>query len=405
MRRSGLIRHSCLIGAAFMAASTAAAQTAPEGGFNLTFGIDQRFVIGRNVDLSVPADGTTASSSTRLSFGLSSITPVDRITLDASAALLIENGPSTSGTEFSLARPAIELGYVREIPEALFSATATYTEDDVGAADDDITLTGADGTEITYGVVLRYEALRTSPASIFLQADLDGTDYRDTTDPTLIASNTYGFTVGTVLRFSDVLSSTLSARREREVDDAGVTTVTDIYNASLEQGLVNGSAFATLSHEDDGFERRITFELGRSLALANGGTLRAQVGVTQSDVGGNDLIASVDLTNPLADGAITASVARSASYDATPGETVIDTRVALGWTRNVNERASVAVDLTWELSDAPSERITQTEIGATYSYALSQFSTLDVGMTYQTREDAGGTARSPLIFVGLGRSF
>jgi hypothetical protein len=139
--------------------------------------------------------------------------------------------------------------------------------------------------------------------------------------------------------------------------------------------------------------------------LANGGELTGIIGVTDSDLGGNDLTASVSLTNPLPDGAITASLSRSASYDATAAETTVDTELALGWTRAVNDRGSIAVDFSWALADAPSERIEETELAATYSYALSPASTLDVGVSYSTRDDLGGSARSPAVFVGLGRSF
>jgi len=405
MRRTGLIRHSYIVGAAIMAASSAVAQDAPDGGFQLSFGIDQRFEYGRNVDLATPAEGSSATSSTRFSFGLTSITPLDRFEFGASADLLIENSPDTAGTEIDFGRPDLSFSYVREIPDALLSVTARYVEDDVGALDDDLTLTGADGTEIDYGVTLRYEGLRTSPASIFLEASFDGTEYRDTTDPTLIDSDTYGLELGTILRLNDVLTATLSVGKDREVEEPGTVTETTTTTAELEQALANGTAFASLTHEDDGTEGRTTLEFGRSLTLANGGSLTGRIGITDSDLGGNDLIASLDWVNPLPDGSISASLSRGVDYDTAAAETTVDTRLDLGWTREVNDRATLVVDFSWAVSDAPSERIEETELGATYSYALSPASTLDVGMSYRTRDDLGGRAESPVVFVGLGRSF
>lgn len=406
MRRVGLIRHSYLLGAAIMAASPALAQGAGEGGFNLSFGIDQRFEYGRNVDLDTPSLGTTARSTTLFSFGLSSITPLDRLTFDASMDLLIEDSPSTSGTEIDLGRPNLAFSYVREVPDVLLGVDATYREGDVDALDDDLTLSGTAGTQTDYGVTLRYEALRTAPASVFLEMSFDRTEYQDVTDPALVDSDTYGVTVGSVLRLNDVLSATLSAGRSREVEDAGPVTNTTTLSAELTQTMANGTIFGSLTHEDDGTEKRYTLEFGRSLGLANGGSLTASAGVTHSDQGGSDLIASLDLVNPLADGAITASLSRSASFDdGPPAETTVDTRLALGWTRNVNERSSVALDLSWAQSDAPSETIEETELVATYSYLLAAESTLDVGFSYTTREDLGGRANSPLVFVGIGRNF
>lgn len=405
MRRTGLIRHSYLLGAAIMAASTASAQDAPEGGFNLSFGIDQRFELGRNVDLATPAEGTSATSATTFSFGLSSITPLDRIELDVAADLRIENTPDTAGTDVSFGRPVLGFSYVREIPDALLSVTASYVEDDVGALDDDLTVIGADGTQIDYGVTLRYEGLRSAPASIFLEGTFAGTEYRDTTDPGLLDSDTYGLSLGTVLRLSDVLRATLSVGREREVEEPGTITETTTTRVELEQTLANGAVFGSAEHSTDGTENRVTLEFGRSLALANGGSLTGRVGVTDSDLGGSDLTAALALTNPLPDGEITASLERSASYDTTAAETTVDTRLELGWTRDVNESASVGLDFAWAVSDAPSERIEETELVATYSYALSAASTLDVGMSYRTRDDLGGRAESPSIFLGVGRSF
>lgn len=405
MRRTGLIRHSYLLGAAIMAASSAAAQDAPEGGFSLSFGIDQRFDLGRNVDLETPAEGTSATSATRFSFGLSSITPLDRLEFNASAGLFIEDTPDTAGTEVDFGRPDLSFSYVREIPDALLSVTARLVQDDVDALDDDLALVGADGTQTDFGVTLRYEGLRTAPASIFLETSFDRTEYEDTTDPSLIDSDTYGLTLGTVLRFTDVLSATLSVGREREVDAAGAITETTTTTAELAQVLANGSIFGSVTHTDDGTERVVALEFGRTLALANGGSLTGIIGVTDSDLGGNDLTASVSLTNPLPDGAITASLSRSASYDTTAAETTVDTELALGWTRAVNDRGSIAVDFSWAVADAPSERIEETELAATYSYALSPASTLDVGVSYRTRDDLGGSANSPAVFVGLGRSF
>lgn len=393
------------MGAAILAASAASAQEAPDGGFQLSFGIDQRFEYGRNVDLATPAEGDSATSTTRFSFGLSSITPLDRIEFGAAADLLIESSPDTDGTEIDFGRPDLSFSYVREIPDALLSVTARYVEDDVGALDDDLSLTGSDGTEIDYGVTLRYEGLRTAPASIFVEASFDGTEYRDTTDPTLLDTETTALELGTVLRLNDVLSATLSIGQEREVEEPGTVTETTTTTAELEQVLANGTVFGSISQADDGTENRITLEFGRSLTLANGGSLTGRIGVTESDLGGNDVIASLEWVNPLPDGSITASLSRGVDYDTAAAETTVDTRLDLGWTRDVNDRASIALDFSWALSDAPSEQIEETELGATYSYALSAASTLDVGMSYRTRDDLGGRAESPVVFVGIGRSF
>lgn len=403
MQSSRLIQGTAgLIAALGMSATAASAQE--EGGLRLTFGVEQRFEVGRNLGLDVPAEGTSKVAATVLSFGLISETPLDRLEFTASGALVVENSPDTAGTEVDFGRPELRFAYVREIPEALFSIEARYLSDDVSVLAEDLADSAADGTEIDYGVALRYEALRTSPASIFVEGTYDRTEYQDTTDPTLVDSDTYGATVGTRLRFSEVLIGTLSLGQSREVEDTGAITETTTTSAVLDYAMANGSASVALTFESSDDEDRTTLELGRTIELPNG-SFSGRLGVSQSDEGGTDLVGGIDWTQELPAGVFTASVDRSASYDAAAAETTVDTGVALGWERAVNDLSSVAVDLTWDVSDAPSERIEETEIGATYSYALTADASLDVGMRYQVRKDLGGRAEAPLVFLAIGRTF
>lgn len=403
MQNSRLIWGAAgLIAAVGGSATAVSAQEA--GGVRLTFGIEQRFEFGRNLGLAVPSEGSSKTSATVLSFGLFSETGLDRLEFTASGALVIENSPDTVGTEIDFGRPEVGFAYVREVPEALFSITARYRSDDVGALAEDLADATADGTQIDYGVTLRYEALRTSPASLFVEGSFDGTEYQDTTDPTLLDTDTYGLTVGTRLRFSEVLFGTLSVGQSREVESSGAITETTTTRAGLDYAMANGSASVGLIFDSGDDEDRTTLEFGRTLELPTG-SLSGRLGVTKSDVGGTDLVGGIDWTQELPAGVFTVSVVRSASYDTTLAETTVDTGVALGWERAVNDVSSVALDLTWDLSDAPSERIEETEIGATYSYSLTVDASLDVGMRYRVREDLAGRAQSPLVFVALGRTF
>jgi hypothetical protein len=84
---------------------------------------------------------------------------------------------------------------------------------------------------------------------------------------------------------------------------------------------------------------------------------------------------------------------------------VIDTAFDINWERALNTTSSIAFDFSYEISDAPSERIEQVEVGATYRYSLTSDWTLDSGLRYRVRDDLDGQAESPSVFVGLGRSF
>jgi hypothetical protein len=367
----GLIRGACLVLAAGTAATGAAAQDV--GGVRHTFDVEQRFEFGRNLDLATPAEGSSAVAATVLSYGLFSETPLDRLAFTASGALVIENSPDTAGTDIDFGRPEVGFLYVREVPDALFSVALRYVSDDVSALTDDLALADASGTEIDYGVTLRYEALRTSPASIFVEATFDATEYEDTTDPSLVESDTYGLTAGTRLRFSEVLDGVFSLGVTREEDSAGIVEETFIIRAGVEYEMIDGFATVFLTREEGDTEDSTALDL--------------------------------DWTRALPDGALSLGVGVSQTFDSVAGERTDETDVEIGWTRTVNDESAIALSLSWAQSDAPSEQIWETELGATYSYALTDDASLDVGASYRERDDAGGRAASPLLFVALGRSF
>lgn len=367
----GLIRGACLALAAGTAATGAAAQDV--GGVRHTFDVEQRFEFGRNLDLATPAAGSSAVAATVLSYGLFSETPLDRLAFTASGALVIENSPDTAGTEIDFGRPEVGFLYVREIPDALFSVALRYVSDDVSALTDDLALADASGTEIDYGVTLRYEALRTSPASIFVEATFDATEYEDTTDPSLVESDTYGLTAGTRLRFSEVMDGVFSLGVTREEDAGGIVADTFIIRAGVEYEMIDGIAAVFLTREEGDTEDSTALDL--------------------------------DWTRDLPDGALSLGVGVSQTFDSVAGERTDETDVEIGWTQTVNDESAIALSLSWAQSDAPSEQIWETELGATYSYALTDDASLEVGASFRERDDAGGRASSQLLFVAIGRSF
>ncbi len=367
----GLIRGACLALAAGTAATGAAAQDV--GGVRQTFDVEQRFEFGRNLDLETPAEGSSAVAATVLSYGLFSETPLDRLAFTASGALVIENSPDTDGTDVEFGRPEVGFLYVREVPDALFSVALRYVSDDVGTLADDLTISDIAGTEIDYGVTLRYEALRTLPASIFVEATFDATEYEDTTDPALVESDTYGLTAGTRLRFSEVMDGVFSLGITREEDAGGIVEDTFIIRAGIEYEMIDGFAALFLTRGEGDTEDSTALDL--------------------------------DWTRDLPDGALSLGVGVSQTFDSVAGERTDETDIEIGWTQTINDVSAIAVSLSWAQSDAPSELIREAELGATYSYTLTEDASLEIGASFRDREDAGGRASSPLVFVALGRSF
>ena len=71
----------------------------------------------------------------------------------------------------------------------------------------------------------------------------------------------------------------------------------------------------------------------------------------------------------------------------------------------MNEISSISLDITYELSEAPSERIEQVSFGAGYSRNLTADWSLNSGVGYRVRNDADGHSESPTLFVSISRDF
>ena len=72
---------------------------------------------------------------------------------------------------------------------------------------------------------------------------------------------------------------------------------------------------------------------------------------------------------------------------------------------DVNALSSIGLDVSYEVSDAPSERVEQAEFGATYNYSLTADWGLESGVRYIIRDDLDGRAKSPSVFVAISRDF
>nr|MBP9049328.1 hypothetical protein [Tabrizicola sp.] len=121
-----------------------------------------------------------------------------------------------------------------------------------------------------------------------------------------------------------------------------------------------------------------------------------------ADEAGTDVIGRLRVVHALPDGSLGLTLERGASYDDEPITTSL---AALNWSKSVNERSSISLDLTYELRDAASERIEQISFGAGYRHELTADWSLDTGVGYRIRNDLDGHAESPTLFVSLSRNF
>lgn len=440
MRRTGLaLGGFCAVGAA-LSSSAAVAQ---DGGFRMVFGLENRLEISRNTELSVPATGTDVLNETRLSFGLFSVTEIDRLEFNAAGALIAEN-PAGGGTEFDFGRGAVDLAYHREVPAAVFDLGAFYREDDVDAFDDALSDVDETGTRTDYGANVALEVGRTSSIGFAVGAAYEATDYQDASDPELYDVEETRADAAVIFHASPTVTGRLGLRytlREEEdpaitqtetvvsyagldysvserldisaevgysqtdTEEFGVTTRTTGPDLSL--GLTYdmpvGTALARLRVTTDDEEgQRETLEFGRDLETPTN-TISARLGVTHADAAGTDLIGRLTIDHRLPDGSLGLALERSVTFD--DDELEVTTRAAVAWFKNVNDVSSISLDITYELSDAPSERIEQVSFGAGYSRELTADWNVNGGVGYRIRNDSDGHAESPTLYVSLSRDF
>jgi hypothetical protein len=419
---------------------------AQDGGLSVVFGIENRLEVSRNPELAVPGTGTEVANVTVLSFGLLSETALDRLELNASGALIVENSEDTSGTEADFGRGTLDFAYQREVPAAIFQIAGLFRSDDIDAFADDLGDADEGGTRTDYGLSSRLEIGRTSSVGFEIGAAYDATDYRDETDPDLSDSKEVRGDIAAIFYFSEIATGRVGLRfLKRDVEDAG-TTHTDTVGAftgldyavserldlgvllgysdteteefgiiertrgpdasiSLTYDMPVGTALALLRVTTDVDEgQRETFEIGRNLETPLD-RIEFRLGITHADVTGTDLIGGLTWDRDLPDGSLGLNIERRVAFDSDDDETVTDSIFSLRWTKDVTPVSAISLDTSYELSEAPSERIEQVTLGATYVHQLTEDWGLSGGVGYQVRRDADGRSESPSAFVALSRTF
>ncbi len=443
MRRSGLALGGLC---AVTTALSSSAVLAQDGGVRLVFGLENRFEVSRNSELSVPATGTEVTNDTRLSFGLISETALDRLEFGMAGSVIVDNNADSSGTELDFGRELVTLAYHREVPAAVLDVNGEFRSDSLDSFRDDLSTADETGTRTDMSFSARLEIGRTSSVGFALGVGYDATDYVDALDPDLHDTSTQRADVAMILHASEVTTGRIGLRYSLTEEEnpgtrtvetyttyAGLdTSVSDRLDLSAEIGysdseeedfdvidrvrgpalslgltydMAAGTAMAQLRVTTDADEgQRETFEIGRDIETPSS-TISARLGVTHADTTGSDLIGSLSWDRPLPDGAIGIDLARRVSYDTDADEGVTYSLISLNWAKTVSELSSISMEISYELSDAPAERIEQVTLGAGYSYRLTEDWSLDSGVGYRVRKDADGRSESPNLFVSLSRDF
>ncbi|WP_342078255.1 hypothetical protein [Yoonia sp. SS1-5] len=451
--------RSGLVGALAVGATPGFAQ---DGGIQTTFGIAQSIEGVRNPALAIPAEDADIAATTTLSYSIVSETRTQlfRFGADSSFRIEYDDDDELIG-EFEA--PTLTFGYTRAGATSSFSASARFLREEIDSAPDfsdfvtddgileipdDFTDLSGTGRRTGYTVASILTLGRDRPLGFEFEIGTSGVLYEDVTDPDLTDVTNVSARVGTLLRFSDVLSGRLSygyslteeddtaetVRRTQSIG-AGLTynlsprstfdigigaeqTETEVTTGTSEvdgltgrlgyrQVMPNGDLTAVLdASRDVAGDLLLEFRLGRSLALPTG-TLAVSVGATRPDGDDPAFIGTVDYTYILPDQRILLRLDRSVTIDL---EDDIRRRTLLGafYSYDINRFSSLSLGISHivaEESDAAG-RVERTDLTGSYSYALTADWDLSAGFAYSVRdEEAVGEADSSLISISLSREF
>ncbi len=422
----------------------------------LAFTLDQRLEASGNTRLSIPSEGSTVQSVTRLGFALTSDTRVEQLRLTGSSAFRLGRTPDGRINEFD--DPRLGLSYRREAGDSEFAVSATVRRsqleflrltdflDEDGNLDlpedfEDLVRTGRRTSyDLDGRLLIGREA---APFGVTLTLGVGGIDY--SSGAPLADIRTWRAGVQTRARLSPVMTATLGYQRQERREEAAPRNlrVTDAVSAGLsydvsrrtqvsaslgwtrvdrtgtltrrQEGLTGsfglntdtplGPVGLTLSAQQIEAGERVSGSVNRTLALPGGGNLSGSVGIVQQAGGDPALIGRLGWSRPLPSGGINLSLARAAIGNDDPR---IRTTLSSGLTHEINRVSSVRVNANFAQTTGSATRnqLEQADLSATYSHQLTPDWALTSGVGYRLRREGSlGRANSPEVFVGMGRSF
>ncbi|MFN0113320.1 MAG: hypothetical protein ACKVPY_01440 [Paracoccaceae bacterium] len=427
------------------------------GGLQFDFGIDTSLRADDNFQLTPNSQGNSFIWDTRLNFGLTSTTPSSSFSLTGSGVLRFADLPGRTPAGFE--DPNVRLRYTIDRKDTRLSLDARYRHADreflnpfqVEQEEQNSGGLVSDGGTVTFiNAGVRFETGVSAPFGLTFSARHDDKNYTNSTNPRLF--DTTSDTAGVTARFdvSPVTQVTANAQKtwysandaaqtDRETIDLSVGLRQDInpalvLNASLghtqidtiksgtpstrsgltgqvglTQTFANGTVGVSLSTSQTVNGARSTLQFSRSLTLPRG-TLSTSLGLTHSQSGSTDWIGRVAYSYQLASSNFNASLSRGSNTN-NSDEDVIDTRIALGYSYDIDNVSRVNLTLNYGLSDdggaGASPRVERTTFDAAYSRSLTADWNLRGGITIRHLEDssASGPAHSNAVFLSLNRNF
>lgn len=434
----------------------AGASGANPGGLQLDFGISTGLILDDNFKLNVNGGGTSAIADTKLSFGLSSIGPVDNLSINGSGVVRFAHIPGRTSNGFE--SPDLRLIYARSGINSRFNFDARYRNADREFLDpfkvekeeqQSGNLIGGGGSLQTRGIGVGYQTGLQAPLGFSINARHDERNYSGTSDPRLFDTKTDNVKSSVSFQVSQVTKVSVNAgwthytaedpqQTDRTTKDLSLGLLQDINpvlvlnaqlgmsqidtdflapqpskhrsggtsSVTLTQTLANGTVWGSLGSTLTTNGPRQTLRFGRDFQMPNS-TFAASAGVTKGQSGSTDLVGSLSYIRTLQSSDFSVQLDRAASTN-TASEDVLNTRLSVGYGYAIDNNSRVDLNLDWGQvkNFSANSNIERTGLKATYTRSLTADWNLAGGVQLRNYDEAGvGSARSDQLFVTLDRKF
>lgn len=425
------------------------AQEAP-GGLVMRFGITQSLRSHSNLRLEEDPAGATLRADTAFSFGLSSETRRDRLSLDLGFVLRAEDDPSPESAS-GLVEPSVALEYLREVGRnrltLSFDAARSELDGTNLVFDPDLggfSLITDTGTRLSYGFGALLELGTEGPFGFDLDLRSRGNNFSDTTNPGLFDRRTDSVALRTRLEFSPVLTGTGRLFFSRfstddvETNDRDTTALTFGLTYRLDPVTELSATLGGRRIEEEGEDTETSAEgslrwqreLARGLfgveisrELTAGGRLTRAVvdrridfrtGVLALELGAVEV--EDDSTYPAVALNYTRSLPRGNFALALEGDVNVNSdgdaqqvvRAGLDYTYRLNTQSQIRIGVDFfdvdNVGDTALADRRTAEINATYSFQVARDWQLSLGAAHRISDEEGVERRDNSIFVSLGRS-
>lgn len=398
----------------------------------ITATIAQSFEADTNYDLDDPSPGTSYFTDTRLLFGLLNETQTQTFALGFDTGLralwqaeedfeFTFASPSTASLDYGYDWASGSLDTLLRYRQTEVDTTTLLIEDfDTPGAPDDIREVDGDVIERRYDAGVALEFATDSPSSYALDLAATRFDYSEDTDDDTPRTTLDGEALWR-LQLTPVIAGALGGAyfyysadnteetqiREAEID-AGV-----IYDPSETLELRLGVGYANYTREELRGERRQTirddsgFVLnGRLQYLFEEITVTANARLTNA-APETRLSGDVRASYPLPNGAVNGRVFQRYGGGG-EGDEIRVTGAVIGLTREINTVSQFDFDVAaarQENLDTAERDTDRLDFTATYSYALTEAVSANVGYRFRARDRDPESATSNAVFVEIGRTF